>query len=52
MACIYFVIIIFIYLCLVFFFSAIVLHDGPEETAIREVWEETGVRAGTCFEDN
>lgn len=34
------------------FFCAVVLHDGPEETAIREVWEETGVRAGTHFEDN
>ena len=51
MACIYFVIII-LFIFVSFFFSAIVLHDGPEETAIREVWEETGVRAGTCFEDN
>lgn len=23
-----------------------------EETAIREVWEETGVRAGNCVKDN
>lgn len=32
-------------------FCAISLHDCSEETAIREIWEETGVRAGNCFED-
>ena len=49
----FFIIIIFnnwtsFFVCSIMFLCMTVL---AEETATREVWEETGVRAGNCVED-